>query len=335
MIKDAISKLLSGEDIGYNMTKEAVDEIMSGNDSDVLISSFLTAMAIKGETIDEITGAAEGMRAHATKLPNHRDTLEIVGTGGDKSNSINISTAASIIVSSLGYKIAKHGNRAASSKSGTADCLEALGVNITIDPEKSSEILDEIGICFLFAQKYHSSMKYVGGVRKELGIRTIFNILGPLTNPANANKQLLGVYSKDLVEPMAKVLYKLGIKDAMVVYGEDGFDEISMSAPTYICEERDGELDSYVITPEQFGFNRCKKRDVVGGTPKENAEILLNILKGEEGPKTDMILINSAAAIHVADKNISIDKGIEMAREAISSGKALKQLEKFVELSNK
>ena len=334
MIKEAIAKLVQKEDIGYEMSKQVVDEIMSGETDEVMISSFLTAMAMKGETIEEITGAAEGMRAHATRLLDNENALEIVGTGGDGSNSINISTIASIIVSAAGIKVAKHGNRAASSKCGTADCLEALGVNISVSPAKSAEILNKIGICFLFAQNYHMSMRFVGPVRKKLGIRTIFNILGPLTNPAGANMQLLGVYEEVLVEPLAKVLYNLGVKNAMVVYGQDKIDEISMSAETTVCEVRDGKFESYVIKPEDFGFARCNKDDIAGGTPEENAAFAMGILKGAKGPKTDAVLINAGAAIHIAKPEISIAGGIEIAREMISSGKALKQLEAFVEISN-
>lgn len=334
MIKEAIAKLVQKEDIGYEMSKQVVDEIMSGETDEVMISSFLTAMAMKGETIEEITGAAEGMRAHATRLLDNENALEIVGTGGDGSNSINISTIASIIVSAAGIKVAKHGNRAASSKCGTADCLEALGVNISVSPAKSAEILNKIGICFLFAQNYHMSMRFVGPVRKKLGIRTIFNILGPLTNPAGANMQLLGVYEEALVEPLAKVLYNLGVENAMVVYGQDKIDEISMSAETTVCEVRDGKFESYVIKPEDFGFTRCNKDDIAGGTPEENAAFAMEILKGAKGSKTDAVLINAGAAIHIAKTDISIAQGIEIAREMISSGKALKQLEAFVEISN-
>lgn len=334
MIKEAILKLAKKEDIGYNMAKEVMDEIMSGNATDIQMSSFLTAMSMKGENIEEITGSAEGMRAHCVKLLDNQDVLEIVGTGGDGSNSINISTIASIIVSAAGIRVAKHGNRAASSKCGTADVLEALGVNIRVEPERSAEILNKIGMCFLFAQNYHLSMKYVGPIRKELGIRTIFNILGPLTNPAGANMQLLGVYDEALVEPLAKVLYNLGVNNAMVVYGQDKIDEIAMSSKTTVCEVRDGKYTSYEISPEDYGFTRCKMEDIVGGTPEENAKYALEILKGAKGPKTDAVLINAGAAIHIAKPNVTIEEGIKIARETLESGKALKQLEDFIKLSN-
>ena len=264
MIKEAIIKLSQKEDIGYDMAKAVMNEIMSGEATDVQKSAYLSELSMKGETIEEITGSAEEMRNHATKLPYTGDVLEIVGTGGDGSNSFNISTTAALVISAAGVKVAKHGNRAASSKSGAADVLEALGVNITISPEHSAELLREIGICFLFAQGYHGAMKYVGPIRKELGIRTIFNILGPLTNPAGATMQVMGVYDETLVEPMAEVLKNLGVKRGMVVYGQDKLDEISMSAPTSVCEIKDGNLTSYVITPEQFGFTRCEKAELEG-----------------------------------------------------------------------
>jgi anthranilate phosphoribosyltransferase len=333
MIKEAIVKLTNKEDLSYEMAETSMDEIMSGQATPVQMSAFLVAMAMKGETIEEITACASGMRKHCVKLLQDQDVLEIVGTGGDHSNSFNISTTSSLVISAAGVPVAKHGNRAASSKSGAADVLEALGVKITIEPEKSAEVLKKIGICFLFAQNYHLSMKYVAPVRKELAIRTIFNILGPLTNPAGANLELMGVYDEKLVEPLARVLANLGVKSAMVVYGQDGLDEISMSAPTTVCEVRDGNYESYVITPEQFGFERCKKEDLAGGTPEENAKIARRILEGERGPKRDAVVLNSAAAIHIA-KGISMEEAVKEAKEIIDSGKALKQLEEFIRLTN-
>lgn len=297
------------------------------------MAAFLTAMSMKGETIDEITASAAGMRKHCIRLLHDMDVLEIVGTGGDRSNTFNISTTSALVVSAAGVPVAKHGNRAASSKCGAADVLEALGVDITVSPERSREILESIGICFLFAQNYHLSMKYVAPVRKELGIRTIFNILGPLTNPAGANMQLLGVYEEELVEPMANVLANLGVKNAMVVYGQDGLDEISMSAPTTVCEVRSGSYQSYVISPEDFGLKRCKKADLTGGTPEENARITREILSGAAGPKADAVILNSAAALYVADPTLNMTQAVEKARGIISSGKALAQLDQFVVLS--
>ena len=335
MIRESIIKLSKKQNLTYQEAEEVMDEIMSGKATPVQMSAYLTALALKGETIDEITASAAGMRAHCIKLLHDMDVLEIVGTGGDGSNSFNISTTASLVIAAGGVPVAKHGNRAASSKSGAADVLEALGVKITIPPEKSQELLEKIGICFLFAQKYHTAMRFVGAVRKEMGIRTIFNILGPLANPAGANLQLLGVYSEDLVEPLARVLVNLGVKRAMVVYGQDSIDEISMSAPTTVCEVRNGEYKSYVIQPEDFGFERCEKSELVGGTPQENAAIARQILGGEKGPKTDAVILNAGAAIHIAKENCTMEEGIRIARLALESGQALRQLEQFIELSNR
>lgn len=336
MIKEAISQLSKKQNLSSEIMEQVMDEIMNNEATEAQKAAFLAALAMKGETIDEITAAARVMRKHCEKFLNDRDVLEIVGTGGDGSNSFNISTAASIVTSAAGVPVAKHGNRAASSKCGTADCLEALGVKIDISPEKSSQLLNDINICFLFAQKYHTAMRFVGGVRREMGIRTLFNILGPLANPAGASMQLLGVYSADLVEPLARVLSNLGVKSAMVVYGEDSIDEISMSAPTKVCEFRNGkDFKTYEITPEQFGFKRCQKSDLVGGTPKENAQILRDILDGKKGAKRDAVLLNAGAAIYVAGMADDVDTGIGIAKDMIDSGKAKAQLERFIEQSNK
>lgn len=335
MIKEAILKLAAGEDLSYDTAEQVMDEIMSGNATQIQISAFLTALSIKGETIDEITASAAGMRKHCIKLLHDMDVLEIVGTGGDNSNSFNISTTSSLVVSAAGVPVAKHGNRAATSKCGAADVLEELGVNITIPAEKSAEILKKINICFLFAQNYHIAMKYVAPVRRELGIRTVFNILGPLSNPAGANMQLMGVYDEALVEPMAKVLSNLGVTSAMVVYGQDGLDEISMSAPTTVCEVKNGWVKSYVIEPEMFGFEKCSKRELTGGTPKENAEITLDILRGTKGARRNAVVINSAAAVYVAKQGITFENAVKEVEEVIDSGKALEQLNRFIELSNK
>lgn len=334
MIKEAIAALAKGQNLSYEEAEKVMDEIMSGQATPVQMSAFLVAMSMKGETIEEITACAAGMRKHCIRLLHQMDVLEIVGTGGDGANSFNISTVSSLVISAAGVPVAKHGNRAASSKCGAADVLEALGVKITISPEKSREILEKIGLCFLFAQNYHISMKYVAPVRKELSIRTIFNILGPLVNPAGANMELLGVYDEALVVPLANVLKNLGVKNAMVVYGQDCLDEISISAPTTVCEVRDGKLKSFVITPEQFGFERCKKEDLEGGTPEENAAIARAVLEGEKGPKRDAVLLNSAAALFIAKKAKTMEEGIAMAKEIIDSGLAKKQLEAFISLSN-
>lgn len=334
MIKEAIATLSKNQDLSPEVMEQVMDEIMKGEATDAQKASFLTALFMKGETIDEITAAAKGMRKHCEKFLNDRDVLEIVGTGGDGSNTFNISTAASIVTSAAGIPVAKHGNRAASSKCGTADCLEALGVKIDIGPEKSEKILEKINICFLFAQKYHTAMRFVGGVRREMGVRTLFNILGPLANPAGASMQLLGVYSEQLVMPLARVLRNLGVKSAMVVYGVDSIDEISLSAPTKVCEFKNDDFKTYEITPEQFGFKRCDKSELVGGTPEENAQILRDILDGAKGAKRDAVLLNAGAAIYVAGGADSIAQGIERAKEIIDSGKAKAQLERFVELTN-
>ncbi len=336
MIKEAIIKLSKKQDLAYAEAEAVMDEIMSGQATPVQMSAYLTALALKGETIDEITASAAGMRAHCIKLLHNLDVLEIVGTGGDGSNSFNISTTSSLVIAAGGVPVAKHGNRAASSKSGAADVLEALGVKITLTPERSAEILKKINICFLFAQNYHIAMKYVAPIRKELGIRTVFNILGPLNNPAGANMELMGVYDQSLVEPLAQVMANLGVNRGMVVYGQDSLDEISMCAPTSVCEIRDGKFTSYEITPEQFGYERCEKGALTGGTPAENAEITKAILKGEEkGPKRQAVCLNAGAALYIAGKAASIEEGVKLAESLIDSGAALKKLGEFVEETNK
>lgn len=334
MIKEAIIALSKKEDLSYETAEQVMNEIMSGEASAVQMSAYLTALAMKGETIDEITASAAGMRTHCIKLLHNMDVLEIVGTGGDQSNSFNISTTSSLVISAGGVPVAKHGNRAASSKCGAADVLEALGVNISVTPEKSTELLNKIGICFLFAQNYHIAMRYVAPVRKELGIRTVFNILGPLSNPAGANMEVMGVYEEALVEPLARVLQKLGVNRAMVVYGQDKLDEISMSAPTTVCEIRDGEFHSYEITPEQFGFTRCEKTALEGGSPKENAEITKSILDGEKSAKRDAVALNAGAALYIAGKTNTLEEGVRLAEQLIDSGAAKKRLEEFVQYSN-
>lgn len=335
MIRESIIKLSKKQNLTYQEAEEVMDEIMSGKATPVQMSAYLTALALKGETIDEITASAAGMRAHCIKLLHDMDVLEIVGTGGDGSNSFNISTTASLVIAAGGVPVAKHGNRAASSKSGAADVLEALGVKITIPPEKSQELLKKIGICFLFAQNYHIAMKYVAPIRKELGIRTVFNILGPLSNPAGANMELMGVYDEALVEPLAQVMANLGVTRGMVVFGQDSLDEISMSAPTSVCEIKDGKFTSYVLTPEQFGYERCTKEELQGGTPQENAEITKAILEGKEtGAKRHAVCLNAGAALYIAGKADSIEAGVKLAEQLIDSGAALKKLEEFIEKSN-
>lgn len=337
MIKEAIVKIVNKQDLTYDEAYTVMNEIMSGGTSPTQNAAFLAALSTKSaraETTDEIAGCAAAMREHATKVTTDMELFEIVGTGGDGAHSFNISTTSALVAAAGGMKVAKHGNRAASSKSGTADCLEALGVNIQQDPEKCVELLNEVGMCFFFAQKYHTSMKYVGAIRKELGFRTVFNILGPLTNPGTPSLQLLGVYDEYLVEPLAQVLINLGVKRGMVVYGQDKLDEISMSAPTTVCEFKDGWYKTYTITPENFGLERCTKADLVGGTPEENAQITLAILKAEKGHKRNAVLMNAGAALYIGGKAETIKDGVKLAAELIDSGKALKTLEKLIELSN-
>ena len=338
MIKEAIVKIVSKEDLTYEEAYTVMNEIMSGETTPTQNAAFLAALSTKSaraETTDEIAGCATAMREKATRVEAGDDLFEIVGTGGDNAHSFNISTTSALVAAAGGMRVAKHGNRAASSKSGTADCLEALGVNIDQDPDKCRELLDKAGMCFFFAQKYHTSMKYVGAIRRELGFRTVFNILGPLTNPGHPSMQLLGVYDDYLVQPLAQVLMNLGVKRGMVVHGQDKLDEISLSAPTTVCEFKDGWMKNYVITPEQFGLKRCTKQDLVGGTPEENAAITRAILAGEKGPKRDAVLMNAGAALYIGGKADSIREGIALAAEIIDSGRAAQTLEKLIEVSNR
>lgn len=337
MIKEAIIKIVNKEDLSFDEAYTVMNEIMNGETTPTQNAAFLAALSTKSakaETTGEIAGCAKAMREHATPVDTDFDLFEIVGTGGDNAGSFNISTTSAIVAAAGGMKVSKHGNRAASSKCGTADCLEALGVNIDEDPDKCRQLLEKVGICFFFAQKYHTSMKYVGAIRKELGFRTVFNILGPLTNPAHPKRQLLGVYDEYLIEPLAKVLMELGVKRGMVVYGMDKLDEISLSAPTKVCEIKDGSLHTYEIKPEDFGLTRCKKEDLAGGDPKENAAITLSILEGEKGAKRDAVLLNAGAALYIGEKAKSMQEGINLAARLIDSKKALKVLEDFIKVSN-
>lgn len=338
MIKEAIIKIVDKKDLTYDEAYAVMNEIMNGDTTPIQNAAFLAALSTKStksETIDEIAGCAAAMREHALKVEHDLEVMEIVGTGGDGAQSFNISTTSAFVMAAAGIKVAKHGNRAASSKCGTADCLEALGANLDLTPEKCVELLKEVGMCFFFAQKYHTSMKYVGAIRKELGIRTVFNILGPLTNPATPNLQLLGVYDESLVEPLAHVLSNLGVKAGMVVYGMDKLDEISLSAPTKICEFRNGEYKTYIVEPEDFGFAKCSKDDLAGGTPEENAEITKSILRGEErGPKRNTVLMNAGAALYIAGKADSYADGIALAAKLIDDGSALAKMEAFVQATN-
>lgn len=337
MIKEAIVKIVNKEDLSYDEAYTVMNEIMSGETTPTQNAAFLAALSTKStkaETIDEISGCAVAMREHAMKIEHNMELMEIVGTGGDGAHSFNISTTSAFVLAAAGIKIAKHGNRAASSQCGTADCLEALGINIDLEPSKCVELLEKVGMCFFFAQKYHTSMKYVGAIRKELGFRTVFNILGPLTNPARPSIQLLGVYDESLVEPLAQVLMSIGVKQGLVVFGQDKLDEISLSAPTTVCDFKDGRYKTYVIKPEDFGIARCSKEDLVGGTPEENAKITLDILNGQKGPKRDTVLMNAGAGLYAAGKADSILDGIKLAANLIDSGAALKKLEELKEATN-
>ena len=338
MIREAIAKIVSKEDLTYEEAYAVMNEIMSGETTQTQNAAFLAALSTKSakaETSDEIAGCAAAMRDHATKVDVPCPVFEIVGTGGDGAHSFNISTASALVAAAGGIKVAKHGNRAASSQCGTADCLEALGVNIQQSPERCVELLNEVGMCFFFAQKYHTSMKYVGAIRKELGFRTVFNILGPLTNPGSPKMQLLGVYDEYLVEPLAQVLISLGVERGMVVYGKDKLDEISLSAPTAVCEFKDGWFKSYTVTPEDFGLTRCEKSDLTGGAPAENAQIVRDILAGAPGPKRDAVLMNAGAALYIAGKAASWAEGVTLAAELIDSGRAAGTLAGFIEVSNR
>lgn len=338
MIKEAIVKIVNKEDLTYDEAFTVMNEIMNGETTATQNAAFLAALSTKSakaETRDEIAGCAAAMRDHATPVETNMDIFEIVGTGGDNAQSFNISTTSALVAAAGGMKVAKHGNRAASSKCGTADCLEALGVNINQSPARCIELLNEVGMCFFFAQKYHTSMKYVGSIRKELGFRTVFNILGPLTNPGKPTMQLLGVYDEYLVEPLSQVLVSLGVKRGMVVYGMDKLDEISMSAPTKVSEIRDGWYKTYTIAPEDFGLSRCTKDDLKGGDPAENAQITIDILMGAKGPKRDAVLMNAGASLYIGGKAETFADGIKLAAEIIDSGKALETLNKFIEVSNR
>ena len=335
MIKDAIKLVVDNKNLTYDMAEIVMNEIMNGKATQIEMASYLTALRMKGETIEEITACANGMRKAGVHLNHDFDVLEIVGTGGDEAFTFNISTVSGFVISACGVPVAKHGNRSVSSKCGAADCLESLGIKLDIPVEQSENILKEIGMCFMFAQKYHTSMKYVAPVRKDLGIRTVFNILGPLSNPAGANMQLMGVYNKDLVKPMAQVLSKLGVKKGMVVFGNDGLDEITLTTTTTACYIDNGTFTDLTINPVDYGFKLCKPEDLVGGSPEINKQIALDILSGKElGAKRDVVLLNSAICLYIAGKG-TITDCVELAKTQLDNGNALKQLKKFVELSNK
>ena len=335
MIQLAIHEAINGRDLDYTIARATMEEMMDGTATDIEMATLLTALRMKGETITEITACAEVMREKGAHIEPKGAVMDIVGTGGDEVGSFNISTTAAFVAAAGGVPVAKHGNRSVSSQSGAADVLEELGVVLSLSPEQNERVLAETGICFLFAQGYHKSMKNVAPVRKGMGERTIFNVLGPLSNPARATMQLLGVYDEYLVEPLARVLVSLGVKRGMVVYGQDKLDEISLSAPTSVCEIRDGWYKSYVITPEDFGFDRCTKDDLKGGAPEENAAITRAILSGEKGHKRNAVLMNAGAALYIGGKAESMKDGIALAAELIDSGKALETLERFIAVSNR
>lgn len=330
MIKEATMKLVGRCDLSYEEASAVMNEIMSGEASGVQTAAFLAALETKGETIDEITACASVMRERAVSVETSGEVFEIVGTGGDGAMSFNISTTAAFVIAAGGVKVAKHGNRAASSASGAADCLEALGVDISADSETCAGLLDKIGICFLFAQKYHLSMKYVGPVRRELGIRTIFNILGPLTNPAHPTRQVLGVCEESLVEPLAHVLAGLGVRRGMVVYGTDRLDEISLCSPTVVCEFENGNFRRYLITPEDFGLSSCAKSELVGGTPQENAAITRAVLSGARGAYRDVVLLNAGAGLYIGGAADTLRDGVSLAGALIDSGAAVHKLDELI-----
>lgn len=335
MIQQAIHDVIEGQDLSFDDAKEVMNEIMSGETTPAQMAAFLTGLRMKGETIDEITACATVMREKGLKLEPDFAVIDIVGTGGDEAGTFNISTTSAFVVAAGGVPVAKHGNRSVSSKSGAADVLEHLGVNLNITVEQSAEILKKTGMCFLFAQAYHSSMKYAGPVRKEMGVRTIFNILGPLANPAGATMQLLGVFDRNLVDPLAQVLSNLGVKRGLVVCGDDGLDEATVTGATKVCEIRFGELTMYEITPEQFGLNRCTLSDLKGGDPAENARITRDILTGKlTGPKRDIVVLNSALSLYLGIDDCTIADCIQMANDLIDSGKAAAKLDEFARATN-
>lgn len=333
MIREAIYKLVNNENLPLETARQVMEEIMTGKATQSQMGAFLTAMRMKGETIEEITACAQVMRDHCTKLSHDSDVLEIVGTGGDEAYTFNISTASALVVAAAGVPVAKHGNRSVSSKCGSADCLEALGVRIDLSARESARVLRECGICFMFAPVYHASMKYAAPVRKELGVRTIFNILGPLANPAGANLQLLGVYDENLVEPLARVLANLGVKRAMVVHGHDGLDEVTLCSSTTVCEVNGGNLGSFFLDPRQFGFEPCRPQELLGGGPGENAEIVRRILAGEKGPKRDIVLLNAAVCLYMAHNSVTLRECVRMAADMIDSGRAAAKLDQFARLT--
>ena len=334
MIKQAIETIVDKQDLSKAVAIDVMSSIMSGEVNDVQLGGFLTALRVKGETVEEITGFAEAMRAKALRLTHDDEVFEIVGTGGDKANTFNISTTAGLVIAAGGVKVAKHGNRSVSSKCGAADCLEALGVKLEVQPDANEDVLNQVGMCFMFAPVYHRSMKYAGPVRKALGIRTVFNVLGPLTNPAGATKQLMGVYDEALVEPLAKVLVNLGVERGAVVYGMDGLDEITACAPTKVCEIDHGTLKTYLLDPKDYNFDYAQRAELVGGDAAVNADITRSVLSGEKGPRRQAVVLNAGMGFHLTLPNVSIEDGIRMAERLIDDGSAMNVLNRFIAATN-
>ena len=334
MIKEAIYDVINGKNLDFSTAKQAMQEIMEGKATNAQIGGFLTALRLKGETIDEITAFAQAMREKCSTVKHSQDVFEIVGTGGDEANTFNISTTAGFVIASADVQVAKHGNRSVSSKCGAADCLEALGTNLNLNANQNTQMLNKTGMCFMFAPLYHASMKYAAPVRRELGVRTVFNILGPLGNPAGATMQLMGVYSEELVEPLAQVLANLGIKRGAVVFGYDGLDEITACNKTLVCEINNGKLEVYTLDPKDYGIDYAKSEELVGGDKFINAQITRNILLGEKGAKRNAVLLNAGMSLHLSKPDLSIADGIKLAQNLIDSGKAYKQMEQFIKYSN-
>ena len=335
MIQKAIKEVLEGKDLDFETTRTVMHQIMDGTATPAQMGALLAGLRMKGETVEEITACATAMREKGMKINPVRNVIDIVGTGGDGTNTFNISTTAAFVIAAGGVPVAKHGNRGVSSKSGAADVLEHLGINLHLTPAQSELVLEKSNMCFMFAQIYHSSMKYAAPVRKEMGVRTIFNVLGPLCNPAGATMQLMGVYDHKLVEPLAQVLSNLGVVRGVVVSGSDGMDEVTLTGETHVCEIRHGTLMPYSISPEQFGFQPCQLQDLSGGTPEDNARITVDILAGKErGPRRDVVVLNSALGLYLGIDNCSIEDCLVMAQELIDSGKALAKLEEVRRLTN-
>jgi len=329
MIKEAINLLAHGKDLSESEMTGSMKDIMEGNATDAQIASFLTALRIKGETVEEITGAVKVMREKVTKIKAPPYTVDTCGTGGDMAHTFNISTTSALVVAACGVPVAKHGNRSVSSSCGSADVLEALGIKIDLEPHKVERCLETTGFGFMFAPLFHPAMKYAVGPRREMGIRTIFNILGPLTNPAGAGRQVMGVFHDGLTEKLARVLANVGVEHAFVVHGKDGLDEITITDETKISELKEGNVSTYFISPEDFGFERAKKSDLSGGTARENANVTIDIMKGEKGPRRDIVIMNAAAALIAGGRAEGLRDAVRVASDAIDSGAAMNKVEEI------